>query len=75
MKLPPSKEGGGPLTPAQARLINDNLGLAVAIAADYKNIPGVELADVVSTAKTGLFKAARHFDPARGTPFAVYAAQ
>lgn len=51
----------------------ENVGLAVSIANEYRNIPGVEIGDVVGEAKTALMKAARGYDATRAEPFSAYA--
>lgn len=54
-------------------LVKENMGLAVTIANDYKNIPGVEMADIIQQARVALVKAAFAFDANRGVPFGAYA--
>lgn len=64
---------------AADRLVEDNLGLATAIARDYLG-RGVELEDLIAEARVALVIAAQTYDPdfrRKGTdlpiPFAVYA--
>lgn len=54
-------------------LVRDNMGLATTIANDYRNIPGVDLGDVIQHARMALVRAAKQFDPAKATSFANYA--
>lgn len=55
-------------------LVRDNLGLATTIANDYRNIPGVELDDVIQQARLALVKAARGYpQKERAMPFKDYA--
>ena len=55
-----------------AELVRENVGLAVDIAGQYRNIRA-EIGDIVGEAKRALVKAARAFDPERGN-FAAFAA-
>lgn len=59
--------------PSVAELVKGNMGLAVAITNDYRNIPGTDFDDVLAEARKALVKAARGFDPERATPFGSYA--
>ncbi|MBW9215185.1 sigma-70 family RNA polymerase sigma factor [Mumia sp. zg.B53] len=56
----------------QARLVEVNMGVARAVASQYRN-RGVDLDDLEQVAYVGLAKAARGFDPARGHDFLTYA--
>jgi RNA polymerase sigma factor (sigma-70 family) len=62
-------------TEAEARvdaLVNDNLGLATALAQRF-NIARVDLEDKIQEARVGLLTAAQSFDESRGVPFGAYA--
>lgn len=56
----------------RARLIEINMGVARAIASQYRN-RGVDIDDLEQVAYVGLAKAARGFDPGRGHDFLSYA--
>lgn len=53
-------------------LVERNLRLVVSLARPY-SMKGAPLADVVQAGNMGLMRAARSFDPDRGTRFATYA--
>ncbi len=53
-------------------LVLDNLGLARMVAHNYRNT-GVEFEDLEQTARIGLIKAAKAYDPSRGVKFSTYA--
>ena len=62
-------------TEAEARvdaLVNDNLGLATALAQRF-NIARIDLEDKIQEARVGLLTAAQSFDESRGVPFGAYA--
>jgi RNA polymerase sigma factor (sigma-70 family) len=54
-------------------LLQKHLPLADVIARGYSNVPGVDAADVQQHARIALARAAKAFDPARGTDFAALA--
>lgn len=75
------------MTPAQAKLVQDNMGLVVTIAQSFSNIANlgsssrgkerdVTFDDVLAEAKVALIKAALRYKPehASGRPFGSYAA-
>ncbi len=53
-------------------LVNDNLGLATALAQRF-NIAKTDMEDKVQEARIGLLTAAQSFDESRGVPFGAYA--
>ena len=53
-------------------LVLDNLGLARMVAHRYMNT-GIEFDDLEQTARIGLVKAARKYDPERGVKFSAFA--
>lgn len=59
-------------TGSPAALVRDNLANAEAMAGRWSNIPGVDADEVRQTARIGLFKAARGFQPDKGD-FGAYA--
>lgn len=62
-----------PLTPEQAQMVADNMGLAHKVANKVANYTGWEREDADQEAMIGLSKAARAFDPAKGTKFSSFA--
>jgi RNA polymerase sigma factor (sigma-70 family) len=68
-----SRPLAGDLTPSPSvsELVRENVGLALSIAQDFRNVGG-DFADVVAEARKALVLAARGFEPGRG-PFAAYA--
>ncbi|HWB60936.1 MAG TPA: sigma-70 family RNA polymerase sigma factor, partial [Chthoniobacteraceae bacterium] len=68
--------GGADLKPAKsaAELAHENMGLAVSIANEYRNIPGHDFDNVMGEARAALGRAAREFDPERKEPFSALAA-
>ena len=54
------------------RLVEANLRFVVSIANQYKG-KGLQMDDLVSEGNIGLMKAARHFNPDKGTRFVNYA--
>lgn len=61
------------LSHEQRRLVTDNLRLAQSLARPYARGTARD-EDLIQVAYVGLVKAARRYDPARGRPFAVFAA-
>ncbi|TCJ20442.1 RNA polymerase sigma factor RpoD/SigA [Rubrobacter taiwanensis] len=57
---------------AWRKLVEHNLRLVVSLARPYA-MKGAPLADVIQAGNLGLMRAARSFDPDRGTRFATYA--
>jgi RNA polymerase primary sigma factor len=57
---------------ARDRLVLANLGLAVAIAGDFRH-RGLEMDDWVGEGNLGLIRAAEKFDPSFGSSFGTYA--
>ena len=53
-----------------AKRFQENLPLAMHIAAKFFNIPGADAKEIRQQARLALADAARNFDPARGKPFA-----
>lgn len=59
---------------APGDLVKKNMGLATTIATDYRNIPGVNLDDVIQQARVAFVKAARAYpQQERAMPFKDYA--
>jgi RNA polymerase primary sigma factor len=58
---------------ALTKLVQANLKLVVKIAHDF-NYPNVPFEDIVAEGNLGLIKAARKFDPAKGSKFSTYSA-
>jgi RNA polymerase sigma-B factor len=86
MPTPPSPELATIAVPSKARvgdapdsrasaekLVLEYLGLANSLARRFSG-PGRDPEDLLQTARVGLVKAARSFDPQRGVPFVGYAA-
>lgn len=57
---------------AEAELVARNLRLVLDLAGRYQT-PGADLEDMVQEGAIGLLRAARRFDPARGTRFSTFA--
>ncbi len=55
------------------RLVEDNLGFAIKIACDHRNL-GLPLGDLINEGCLGLIEASRRYDPTRGVKFVTYAA-
>ena len=65
--------GGSEAKLAQDRLIEANLGLAIAVAKKYVG-RGLPLADLIEASNLGLLRAVERFDYRNGVPFSGYAA-
>lgn len=57
--------------PSVGELVRENMGLAVSIANQYRNIPGGDFDNTLGEARRALVKAARGYDGS--APFAAYA--
>ena len=57
---------------AERKLVEGNLRFVVSIARRYKD-QGIPLGDLINEGNIGLIKAAKKFDPSRGTKFISYA--
>ncbi len=65
------RSAGGDLG-AQRRLIEANIGLVAAVAAEYRG-RGVPFADLLQEGTVGLIHAVQRFDPRRGVRLSTYA--
>jgi RNA polymerase sigma factor (sigma-70 family) len=60
------------MSAAQQRMVEANLGLVAAVAAEYRGL-GVPFADLVQEGSVGLIRAVERFDPTRGVRLSTYA--
>tara|TARA_B100000131_G_scaffold318309_1_gene361936 strand:+ start:5077 stop:5904 length:828 start_codon:yes stop_codon:yes gene_type:complete len=65
------KRGGEQSRRAVNRLVESNLRLVVKIAQDFQG-RGLDLEDLISEGNSGLFTAAKKFDPNKGARFSYY---
>lgn len=66
------------LTPEQRQLAISNMGLAVSFASDFTNIADMynsrlDRDDILTSAKLGIFKAAKYYNPSTGVSFKNFA--
>ena len=63
--------GGRQAKPAITKLVESNLRLVVKIAQDFQG-RGLDIEDLISEVNSGVFTAAKKFDPSKGARFSYY---